>query len=136
MQTRNDNMRMTLRRLATFAVVAGLLTRALIPTGYMPGNLLAGEFMVLCPVGLPALAQSLGHGHHDGHDGGHDGAMVDADRACPIGAALSYAALPAGLQPSTVSLTPQESPVTALRVLAQRPRAWTVQARAPPLGRI
>jgi hypothetical protein len=78
----------TSRRAAVLLALLGMSVRALIPMGYMPGDLLAGEFVVLCPVGLPASMKH--HGHH-----GYDGAVVDADRACPIGSALQYAALPA-----------------------------------------
>ena len=45
-----------LRARAHVGVLLGLcvVMRALIPVGYMPGNLLAGEFMILCPQGVPA----------------------------------------------------------------------------------
>ena len=84
---RGTTTRTGLRRLALAVAAAGLLTRALIPLGYMPGNLLAGEFMVLCPTGLPQALAAASHSHH-----GDDGPMLDADRACPIGVTLLYAA--------------------------------------------
>jgi hypothetical protein len=71
------------------ATVACLLVRALIPLGYMPGNVLDGEYMVLCPVGLAASAFAESHHHH----GGDGETVVDADRACPLGTALQSAAL-------------------------------------------
>lgn len=83
-----------------FAVLAlgAVLLRALIPLGYMPGNALAGEFVVLCPTGLPAaIAQTL----HDGHL--HHEPAVDMDQECPIGNALQTAALPAPLPAAIVT---------------------------------
>lgn len=79
-----------LRRVMTKAAIAGLILRALIPLGYMPGNIFAGEFMVLCPSGVPAsFTMALGHHHH-----GQDTTAVDADQTCPIGTALQHAWLP------------------------------------------
>jgi len=61
-----------------------LAIRALIPVGYMPGDMTAGEIVVLCPTGMPAeVMQALHRGHHD-----HDQSVVDVDRSCPIGTAL------------------------------------------------
>jgi hypothetical protein len=69
---------------------ASLILRAIIPLGYMPGNILAGEFMVLCPSGLPAeVLRALQLTHH-----GHDKDVVDVDSSCPIGSALQPAWIP------------------------------------------
>ena len=73
--------------LAARALVLGLVLRSAIPLGYMPGNLLAGEFMVLCPSGVPAVMLEALSGHH-AH---HDMSTVDVDRDCPIGSALTPA---------------------------------------------
>lgn len=93
----SDNFRISaVIRLA----LAALLLRALIPLGYMPGNLLAGELAVLCPVGMPpAVMHALHHGHHEA-----DEDVVSTDQACPIGTALQPAWLP-GEWP-TISLQP------------------------------
>ena len=72
------------------ATVSCLLLRATIPLGFMPGNVLAGEFVVLCPAGLPA--DTVRQLHHD--HAGHDEKTVDMDARCPIGTALQYAAAP------------------------------------------
>ena len=73
--------------LAVRVLVLGLVVRSAIPLGYMPGNLLAGEFMVLCPTGVPAeLLQAL-----SGHHAHHEMSTVDIDRECPIGSALTPA---------------------------------------------
>ena len=95
-------------------MLAALMIRAVIPLGYMPGNLLAGEFMVLCPTGLPAsFALSAEHHHH-----GDDAPMMDAERACPIGGALQQALLPTGAASVAsldrfrpVGVTPPANPV-------------------------
>ena len=72
-------------RLVTIGAIFGcLLIRSLVPAGYMPGNLLGGEYMVLCPASVPAEFAALLHRDHDDHTG----RVVDADRACPIGQAL------------------------------------------------
>ncbi len=119
------------RRLAGGVAVAGLLARALIPLGYMPGNLLAGEFMVLCPSGLPGqIAESLHH-HH-----GESETVFDADRTCPIGAALQYAAIPTDVVDTDVSAGFREAPVAEpVALLGLRPLR-RFHARAPPAVRI
>ena len=69
---------------------ASLAIRVIIPIGYMPGNALAGEFLVLCPQGVPKdFAASLHHGHSSDDD--H---VLDIGSACPIGQGLNYDALP------------------------------------------
>ncbi|MEM7500812.1 MAG: DUF2946 family protein [Pseudomonadota bacterium] len=119
----------TLRRLALAALLA-LAMRALIPLGYMPGNVLAGEFMVLCPTGLPAgFLVDEEHQHHDHHDRG----MVDADRACPIGTSLKYAAA----APPDIAVAPDvfhahDVPDVVLRVFHDSQPSRPFQPRAPP----
>ena len=70
--------------------LASLLLRALVPLGYMPGNVLAGEFVVLYPVGLSADIVWLFHAEH----GAHHEQLIDMDAGCPIDTALQAAALP------------------------------------------
>ena len=108
--------------------VACLFMRALVPAGYMPGNLLAGEYMVLCPVGVPAELAALLHGGH----GNHGGDVVDADRTCPIGSALKPAFLPVDTtQPAVLWLA--ELPVPVQPVLIPPTRHLSAyRSRAPP----
>ena len=121
-----------LRRLALASLLA-LAMRALIPLGYMPGNVLAGEFMVLCPTGLPAgFLVDAGHQHHSSHDS-HDTGMVDADRACPIGTSLKYAAA----APPDIAFAPDvfrahDAPAVVLRVFHDSRPSRPFQPRAPP----
>jgi len=121
-----------LRRTTGLALAACLLLRALIPVGYMPGNLLAGELMVLCPEGLPALDMALAHaGHND-----TDLPAMDADRSCPIGTAL-LAAAPAPevgqvlalVRRAATDIPPAESP-------PRRHSPAGYRSRAPPPARI
>ena len=93
---------MRLNRRHTAALVAlALLLRAAVPLGYMPGNVFAGEFMVLCPVGSAqsfalldairgsARAGHVGHGpaHAAGHERhSHHGHATHGNRASASGA--------------------------------------------------
>ena len=81
------------------ALLLGLSARIIIPSGYMPGNLLDGEFMVLCPT--DAAAELLGHRHHTAQHGAasHEPA-AGADVTCPIGSALTAAIAPAFALPA------------------------------------
>jgi len=77
-----------------------LCIRAVVPLGYMPGDLLDGKFVELCPTSSPALAAFLGsegdhsgHGAHGADEGSDQGRAADLSRACPVGFALNFAAL-------------------------------------------
>ena len=115
-------------RLRLALMLAALMVRAVIPLGYMPGNVLAGEFMVLCPTGLPAgFALSGEHHHH-----ADTGTMVDAERACPIGAALQQAALPTDFTPTALvdRLHDFSSASPPIAVFVHAPARY--HSRAPP----
>ena len=121
-----------LQQLGLLFAVAGLVSRAIIPLGYMPGNLLAGEFMVLCPTGAPEIAAVFGHGGHE-HGGPDSDGMVDADRACPIGVAMHYAVAPPS-EPSVAGLWNgrDERPEVAPPSFVEVSFAQSFRARAPP----
>ncbi|MBT8080530.1 MAG: hypothetical protein KJO31_18260 [Gammaproteobacteria bacterium] len=115
------------RKACVMLALGSLMLRALIPLGYMPGNALAGEFVVLCPTGLSAeLAQALHHGHH------HEQSTVDMDAQCPIGTALQSAALPTLLpSPQTRTIPARfEVPATITWVEQQTERYYAI--RGPP----
>ncbi|MEM8815354.1 MAG: hypothetical protein AAGE85_05975 [Pseudomonadota bacterium] len=66
------------RRFYIPLIVLTLAVRAIVPLGYMPGKLLAGEFMVLCPAGsapsfalLEALVQRAARASNAVHTGQH-----------------------------------------------------------------
>lgn len=120
-------------RLAVVMLFASLVVRAMIPNGYMPGNLLAGEFMVLCPQGLPLpAAQALHHDHGAKNHGAENELSFDADRACPIGSALlAVAPPPAVTFPETLAAgryVPQDPVVLPPQTL----RILSYESRAPP----
>lgn len=119
-----------LRGLALASLLA-LAARALIPLGYMPGNLLEGEFMVLCPTGMPeGFLVAEGHHHHDAH-GDADG-MVDADRACPIGTSLKYASAPPDLAIVAEIFRVEPAPPVRLRVFRESQPSRPFLPRGPP----
>lgn len=99
----------------------------------MPGNLLAGEIMAMCPAAsaatLALLAQREPHHVHPG-DPADD--ARSADETCPIGSALSYDAMSADRAPD--SLPPQIDrvplPATVDHYIAAVNRAYP--ARGPP----
>lgn len=75
-----------LRRLAGGVLLVALVARSLIPFGYMPGNLLAGEPVVLCPVASAAALALIGQ--HELHHHHHGSGAPSVDKSCPIGTAL------------------------------------------------
>lgn len=118
----------SLRAPATVLVLGALLLRALIPAGYMPGNLIAGEFAVLCPTGLPA---EVAHQLHQGHlDDGEQ--QLDMDSECPIGAALQLIAIssPATIDATTIHQPWYEMPGSENAPAADRRRNYLI--RGPP----
>ena len=123
-----------LSRLTAALLVATLAVRALLPIGYMPGNVFAGEVAELCPVASAAtfslLGSSEGHDHHQADDAD----SFSVSTACPIGSSLFFDALPT-LAPTlqvqriepvaqyAVPISPKLAVVTS-----------TQRARAPPLS--
>ena len=109
-------------------LAATLLLRAAIPAGYMPGNLLAGEFARLCPTGLPAPLA------HAGHHGAHDENELSADKACPVGLALKFAVLPTAFIETLPSVVPESFAVLQHGQPIDAVTAAPFRARAPPAG--
>jgi len=116
------------RRLTVGALVSGLVLRSAIPLGYMPGNLLAGELMVLCPTGMPKAVLVILSAHHV-----HDADVsVDADRDCPIGSALKPAWITdTGLGDVALD-TAQTATSTDLLISAVTRPVRAYHQRAPP----
>lgn len=121
--------RIRLRRLVGYAAVGALVLRALIPVGYMPGNLTAGEFMVLCPSGLSGelILQAIGGEHHHHADAG-----IDADKACPIGVTLKYAAIPDHVVPDLWQPRPALTGFGPRVTIVDRVAPPAFRPRAPP----
>jgi len=119
-------------------VAAALLLRALIPVGYMPGNLLAGEFARLCPVGLAGIAVHGSHDRHATHDGhGDEGESADAlsGETCPIGFALKAAALFAEIGLPAVEVFPDHPATVTVDAYLPGTAPQRFRARAPPVRR-
>jgi hypothetical protein len=130
----NTTFRSSRLRLATASLLlATLAVRALLPMGYMPGNLLAGEFAKLCPVASAAtfelLSSNTTHQHHHDESGKE---LPSVDSACPIGSSLFSDALIALDGFSSVELQQHELPNTIAFRSYLFPFKRTYPARAPP----
>ncbi len=83
--------------------LVGVLLRALVPAGYMPGSIETGLPFELCPEGLPASFTTVldagepqsahHHGGHDGHHGEDGPALSD----CSFGHLLVYGFVDSGV---------------------------------------
>lgn len=121
--------RRSLRPLAGTLLFGCLLLRTLIPPGYMPGNLLAGDYMTLCPQGLPAaVAERFHAGHH-----GTGSAVLDADRLCPLATALLAAAPPPAEPAPLAPLPPYDSVKSETAVPPTSVLVLLYASRAPPV---
>jgi hypothetical protein len=119
-------MRSSYRQLfLTLTLFVAMGVRSLIPVGYMPGDVFAGEFMVMCP-GSSAAALAGIHDHH------HEDDSVDIDRACPIGSALIAIALPMTSAWSMDVDRVAESFVFTATEQAARLTVGAYRSRAPP----
>ena len=123
-----------LRRVATSLLVATLAVRALLPMGYMPGNLAAGEFAQLCPVASAATFQLLGSVAEHSHHHSDDADAISVGTACPIGSSLFFDALPT--LPTTVELQDLQA---VFEITARDQSVLTApqtirRARAPPIS--
>lgn len=122
-------------RAALILLTTTLAVRALLPLGYMPGNLQDGTFAELCPVASAATYQLLGTAAEHKHDHGNDAAdSYSVGSACPIGNSLFFDAIPSFLaQTKTLQqkhVLPEASITQSAAVAALR----NYPARAPPLS--
>ncbi|MEJ8568114.1 hypothetical protein [Elongatibacter sediminis] len=135
------------RRLALVALALKLA----VPAGFMPGSLASGQWLVVCPSGLPTgmLAsfsghggESVGSGPHAGHHGATDGrgepsqAPDHADHFersgdCPTGASAAQAALVAALPGFSLRQARLTATTGACIPLYTRP-SRNLHCRAPP----
>ena len=115
------------------ALACAIFVRALIPVGYMPGNLLEGEFVRLCPTGLTALAARDGHAdHHLGQGEDEISADSELSSVCPLGAALGQAGL-FGAQPGAVTAAGAAGlPAPATEEISPTPPGAAFRSRGPP----
>ncbi|MEO0437581.1 MAG: hypothetical protein AAF098_11805 [Pseudomonadota bacterium] len=141
-------------------ILPSLAARILVPLGFMPGNVFAGEFLLPCPSAMPAsvfqlglermgsesrahqtTASHLGHAGHEHHFAGStatassgDADLVGSERQCPIGSALS-----ADIHSSTssyIAVPPSLPPGTAITssALTLNQVFARYYARAPPVS--
>lgn len=138
------------RRLALIALALKLV----VPAGFMPGSLTSGEWLVVCPSGLPAGmlesfsghgGQSVGSGPHAGHHvaadghGEHPQAPDHSDHAdhfersgdCPTGASAAQTALVAELPGFSLRQARLATTTEARIPLYTRP-CRNLHCRAPP----
>lgn len=126
-----------LRHFAAALLLATLGVRALVPMGYMPGNLLDGKFAELCPVASAATYELLAaqaDQQHNHHAGGQDDAEYSMDSACPIGSSLFSDVLPAPDQSVELDLQSGsfEHPLLVSSHSSRQYRFYP--ARAPPVS--
>ncbi len=130
-------------------LMAALLFRALIPTGFMPTRADDGTIvMELCSgfttksvvVHLDGSTESASHadhaGHADSHDAGHDSSHGDLFEHSPCGFAVAATAAGPPALLSAVVPIPSQSPLTELHAAVQTPpsihRSQT--PRGPPFA--
>ncbi len=99
---------MQIRPALTIALAACFLLRAFMPLGYMPGNLLAGEFARLCPSVMPIGTHADGHHAHHGNDSGEPAAS--AAQTCEFSVAASQSFVP---QPGPADLASADTQIRA-----------------------
>lgn len=127
-----------LRRSVGALLMSTLLVRALIPLGYMPGNVFEGKFAELCPVASAAtyalLPQAETNHHHVHHADSPDGSGYSIDSACPIGTSLLADVLPVFDVQFELDARPESFHyLTAVRGYVARVTT-NYTARAPPLS--
>lgn len=124
-----------LRQLALLA----MLFKLVMPAGFMPGNLLAGEWITLCPQGLPpGLLDQAAHHHGAGSEVDHGqtddntrNTAADHQQLCPLGSAFAMAGM-VSHQPPCCSSASADVISTAL-LLDPAIAGHSYHARAPPV---
>ncbi|MEQ9022679.1 MAG: hypothetical protein RLN82_07960 [Pseudomonadales bacterium] len=91
-------MRFIDRRLVTSIALLAMLLRILVPTGYMPGSLASGWFLVLCPDGISSSTMAVlmgesGHHHHHMSHGDVDSSADDEYEQCDLGSGFASATI-------------------------------------------
>jgi len=127
-------MRFSYRRLITGIAMLAMLLRILVPTGFMPGSLASGWYIVLCPDGIPSSTMMVlmdEHSHHHMQPKGTNTLADDEYKQCDLGSGFISAALfqPAELALGVFLLLLAIWQVTSF-TLQKRARQYL--ARAPP----
>ncbi len=118
--------RLRRNRWLAWLILPLLLSRALVPAGFMLAAADGSLAVVLCESG-PGHAVHAGHGHH------HPGRPHASDPTCPFAQSAGAAPLPTLPALAAQSLAPTASPVAAREQrLAPSGPARQHTARAPP----
>jgi hypothetical protein len=94
-------MRNNYHRLVISIALLAMLLRILVPTGYMPGSLASGWYLVLCPDGISSSTMAVlmgesGHHHHHASHGSHGKAtptLNDEYKQCDLGSGFASATI-------------------------------------------
>lgn len=113
------------------AILAGLLLRAMVPVGYMPGSLDSGLPFQLCPDGLPAGFAGAAASHHHEHDAGVARSAAHAD--CNVGHLLSSAFVTAASPSEPASVSDPSIQAARIHSLLHTFTRRTPLPRAPPV---
>lgn len=113
----------------TLALIA-LLFNVAYPSGYMPGDISQGQWIVVCPYGLPdGMLADSGHDH-----GGDEGERAeDSSSPCVIGGQQAGKfALPLSL--AVVPVLPGSLPSISISLASGSYSGAIYQSRAPPVS--
>ena len=127
-------LRSAYKQLAVFALLGGLVLRALTPLGYMPATAGSGLLFELCPDQLPAgfMAQNAdasSHHHHGNSDDTQPAAEADQ---CQIGHLL-FSAVAADPAVDNFNSAPTAADFSVLAIQTFSCLTLSVyQSRAPP----
>jgi len=91
-------MRNNYRRLVISIALLAMLLRILVPTGFMPGSLASGWYLVLCPDGISSSTMAVlmgesGHHHHHMPQGDTGTSKDNEYKQCDLGSGFSSAAI-------------------------------------------
>ncbi len=124
----------TALRIATPALLALVLLRALVPMGYMPSAAGSGFLFEMCHEAEPArFLAALGgehtHGHHAHHQGADD---ESADESCAFGHLLSQAAIESGISLDLATADPGAPLIPAPVARPELASRYRQDPRGPP----
>ncbi|MDJ0919168.1 MAG: hypothetical protein QNJ05_15525 [Woeseiaceae bacterium] len=121
-------------------LVIGLVMRALIPAGYMPGSVEGGPWFVLCPDSLPmSMTMAPGESDHHHHHGKHHHDKEDSPESalsgdCSFGHLLAGAIIGTDVEPQHVPRFDAVPTIEAVSVVIPRLRIQNPTTRAPPIA--
>jgi len=117
-------------RVTASLVLFGVCLSALVPRGFMPGDIARGQFLIVCPEGLEGSSQ-----HHD-HSHGHAEAMAPVQAGadnCDFADTLTpvlHLGSASSLEP-VAQLSQGRYERNHANVRPSQP-LWITRARAPP----